>query len=198
MVDMEKREYPKPYIERAIKMIKNKTYPFILEIGCCRQNFSHDVDRETCFGCCDGHSTYLFARTRSWVDSVDINPDHISVAKMVCSNYKNVTFHNIDAIEFAKNEIIRHYDLLFLDAWDVDMPECAEKHLEFYNVFKDKISDKCLILIDDTDLYYDQEKKEYFPDPECLSGKGKLLIPRLIEDGYEIVFKGRQTLLRKS
>lgn len=102
----------------------------------------------------------------------------------------------MDAIDFAEKKPMAQYDLIYLDAWDVDWPECAEKHLEFYKTAKDRINEKCLILIDDTDLYYNHYKREYFPDPECLSGKGKLLIPELLKDGYEIVFKGRQTLLR--
>lgn len=199
MVDMEKREHPKSYIDRAIELIKKTTrVPYILEIGCCRQDFNHDVDKETCFGCCDGHSSYLWARTGWRVKSVDINPEHISIAKKVCKGFDNIEFFTMDAIEFAEKMPMSHYNLLFLDAWDVDYPWCADKHLEFYSIVKGKLNNSCLILIDDTDLYYNQYKREYFPDPECLSGKGKLLIPELLKGGYEIVFKGRQTLLRKS
>lgn len=197
MVDMLKREHPKPYIDRAIEMLSGTENPHILEIGCCRQPFSHNVDTETCFGCLDGHSTYLWARTKWKVDSVDINKDHIEVAKSCCFGLSNVTFYNMDAILYAKFNMLTQYDLLFLDAWDVDLLDCAEKHLEFYDVAKHTLKENCLILIDDTDLYYDHEKKEYFADPECQSGKGRLLIPQLLKDGHEVVFKGRQTLLRK-
>lgn len=198
MVDMENRERPKPYIERAIKLLEATTQsPMILELGCCRQMFSHDVDNDFCPACCDGHSTYLWARTGWIVHSVDNNQNHIDTAKELCKGFLNVSIINMDAIVFARKIPIKQYDLIFLDAWDVDLPECAEKHLEFYSTVKDRINTKTIILIDDTDLYYDHENKEYFPDPECLSGKGKLLIPELLKDGYEILFKGRQTLLRK-
>ena len=61
----------------------------------------------------------------------------------------------------------------------------AEKHLESYEVAKDKLSDTHLILIDDTDFLTDD------------GGKDKLLSPRLIEDGYIPLFNGRQTLFLK-
>jgi hypothetical protein len=199
MVEMEKRDHPKSYIDRAIKILKETVvHPIsILEIGCCRQPLNHDVDNETCFGCCDGHSTYLWGRTGWHVDSVDINMEHILISAKICNEFKNVNLHNMDAIELANSVSLLAHDLLFLDAWDVELPDCAEKHLEFYRAAKEKMTQKCLILIDDTDLYFNQYKREFFPDPECLSGKGQLLIPELIKDGYEIVFKGRQTLLRK-
>ena len=201
MIDQNKRDRPKPYIDRALDMMwkSGKIYnEIILEIGCMRSVLTHHVDI-TAYECCnDGHSTYLFGRTGSRVISVDNNPAHIANAKKACERFGNIIFKEADAIEHIKKleNCTAYFGLLFLDAWDVDLPDCAEKHLEFYNTIKPVLNDDCLILIDDTDLYYDHEKKEFFPDEECLSGKGKLLIPELIKNGYEIVFNGRQTLLR--
>lgn len=197
MVDMTKREMPKEYIERAIKIVKEMFDPYILEIGCCRQELRHDVDKEICAACCDGHSTYLWARTGWNVVSVDINPDYIETAKKICAGFDNVSFIVADAIKYVETIGACNYDLIFLDAWDLDSSQSAENHLNFYNKIKNKFRKKPMILIDDTDIYYDKERKEYFYDDECLSGKGKLLIPGLLKTGYEIVFKGRQTLLRE-
>lgn len=204
MVEMDKRDIPIKYINDAINLLaevkKNKLFDIdILEIGCMRSELNHDIDNAICQGCCDGHSTYLFARTGWRVESVDINQSHIDRAKKSCGHFPNIKFIKKDAIEYAKPmwNLRQQIGLLFMDAWDLELPDSAEKHLEFYNLKKRFLYDGCMILIDDTDLWYDQEKKEYFHDEECLSGKGKLLIPELIKNGYEVVFKGRQTLLRR-
>jgi len=206
MVDMLNREIPLRYIKDAIAELDKKKASFnidILEIGCMRGPMTHDIDTETCFGCGDGHSTYLWGRTGRSVTSIDVDSNSMAMAQEACAEFKNITFVLSDAIEYARSFLKLYKDasgmrigLLFFDAWDLSIPGYAEKHLEFYDILR-PLNDDCLILIDDTDLYYDQEKKEYFADPEGLSGKGKLLIPRLKEDGYEVLFTGRQTLLRK-
>jgi len=194
------RDRPKPYIDKALNILfknKNKFDIDIVEIGCMRSELTHNVDI-TDYECCnDGHSTYLFARTGLLVVSIDINRIHLNNAIKSCKQYENIEYIEEDAIKWAK-EFIENttIGLLFLDAWDVDLPESAEKHLEFYNLIK-PLNDDCMILIDDTDLYWDADKKEFFYDKECLSGKGRLLIPQLLKDGYSITFKGRQTLLEK-
>lgn len=205
MIDQNKRDRPKPYIDRALDLLfknkKNADYDIdILEIGCMRVNLNHHPDIIT-YGCCnDGHSSYLFARTGWNVISVDINPNSITMARETCCNFSNTEFIVCDGIEYATQRIAHpiKIGLLFLDAWDFGEPDSMENHLKFYQIIKPFLNEDCLILIDDTDLLYDDEKKEYFPDEECLSGKGKLLIPELVKNGYEIVFKGRQTLLRKT
>lgn len=203
MVDLLKREVPKPYIDRALDMlIKNKADSNdidILEIGCMRMELNHSVDIDKTFFCClDGHSTYLFARTGLNVMSIDVNQLHIAIAKKACKKFSNVEFVCQDAIQYAKKNLHNglFIGLLYFDAWDVNLPECAEMHLNFYNIIK-PLNDNCLVLIDDTDLWFDQEKRVYFSDPEGLNGKGKLLIPELLKDGYQILIKGRQTLLSK-
>ena len=205
MVDMAAREKPLRYIKDAIGILNESKASFkvdILEIGCMRGAMTHDIDNELCFGCCDGHSTYLWGRTGKNVVSVDVCSRNLAMAQRMCAGFNNIQFVLSDATDYG-SYLRTHMDcaefrigLLFLDAWDVETPLSAEKHLEFYEILR-PLNNDCLILIDDTDLYYDQEKKEYFADPEGLSGKGRLLIPRLKEDGYEVLFTGRQTLLRK-
>ena len=203
MIDQNKRDRPKPYIDRALDILYKNKKVFgigIVEIGCMRSELKHHVDI-TDYECCnDGHSTYLFGRFGSYMISVDNNPIHINNAKKSCYCFENIQFYNVDAIEYVETYIISpaNIGLLFLDAWDVDLPGCAEKHLEFYNTIKPFLNDDCMILIDDTDIYYDHDKKEFFPDETSMGGKGKLLIPELVKNGYEIIFKGRQTLLRKA
>lgn len=205
MIDQNLRDRPKQYIDKALDILFQQKYSSntvydidILEIGSMRGGLVHYVDITTYECCNDGHSTYLFARTGWKMQSVNIDPLHLEMAKSSCAHFNNVEFYCEDAMQTPSRLNNCSIGLLFLDAWDLDVPGSAESHLEFYRKIRRVLKNNPLILIDDTDLYYDYEKKEYFPDPECMSGKGKLLIPELLNDGYEIVFKGRQTLLRKA
>lgn len=197
-VDMLKREVPKPYIDRAITLISRTHAVDVLEIGCMRQPLNHPINETHHFCCGDGHSSYVFVNAGINLLSVDINPVHLECAKNACSMFPNTRFVLMDAFEFVNLETTFDAGLLFLDAWDVSLPLCAENHLAFWNCIKDKINDDCLILIDDTDLYWDFEQKVYFPDTTAASGKGKLLVPYLLNNGYKIIFTGRQTLLKKA
>jgi hypothetical protein len=199
------RDRPKIYIDDALGILierikKGTTYDIdIIEIGCMRSSLNHDINNISHPCCNDGHSTYLFAKTGLKCYSVDISLDHVMKAKESCSDFNNIKIIAEDAITYAGytfNKKIR-IGLLFLDAWDLDLVDSALKHLEFYNIIKNNINDDCLILIDDTDLLYDQNSRQYYKDNSCLAGKGKLLIPELINDGYKIFFNGRQTLLGK-
>lgn len=205
MIDQNNRSRPKPYLDKAISIVReyaegnawcgNKPYyPDILEIGSMRLELNHDINDISSWCCNDGHSTRVFAESGLQVLSVDIDT---SKAAEACKAFSNVSFVNQDAIEFAKEFKKATVGLLFLDAWDVDGGNTAQKHLEFYRLIKDKLNDDILILIDDTDIWFDEEKNELFYDDTGLSGKGKLLIPVLLKSGYEIVFSGRQTMLKK-
>ena len=93
----------------------------------------------------------------------------------------NWNVYNGDGIKFLK-DFKGTIDLLFLDAWDVHYGSpYAEKHLEAYEVAKDKLSKKHIISIDDTDI--------------ANGGKGKLLIPHLLNNNYKLIVSGRQTML---
>lgn len=177
------REAPKKYIDQTINYFNKQNGKVIVEIGSMRAVLTHNIDTEKCAMCCDGHSTYLWGKTLAEVYSIDINPDITSIVKYSCKNFKNVNAITQDGIEFLKN-FNKPIDLLFLDAWDV-IPgtSYAEKHLEAYEVSKKNLHEKSLILIDDTDV--------------SNGGKGKLVIPKALKDGYKIIFSGRQTLLAK-
>ncbi len=204
MVDQDKRDRPKGYIDKALDILAGRNIAHdidILEIGCMRSVLTHHPDILDYQCCNDGHSTFLFARTGLKVVSVDIDPDHVKSAMLSCEKFDNTNHLTMDAIDFARSFAASNppqtIGLLFLDAWDLELPDSADKHLEFYNIVKNCLNDDCLILIDDTDLWYDQEDREYYPSDTPLTGKGRLLIPQMCRDGYEIVFHGRQTLLRK-
>jgi len=72
---------------------------------------------------------------------------------------------------------------------------CAERHLDAYNAALPHLSDNHLILIDDTDVDYINGECQFIDG--AMAGKGRLLIPYLLNNGYKMEFGGRQTLLSK-
>jgi hypothetical protein len=57
----------------------------------------------------------------------------------------------------------------------------AENHLHAYLAAAPHLARRCLVQVDDTDILN--------------GGKGRLVIPRLIRDGFELVAAGRQSML---
>jgi len=197
MIDMDSRDIPELYIKKAIEEFKNRKGKYILELGCMRSDAFHPPFEchDNCKSRCDGHSTMLF-------DSV-INSEFISVdiSKNSCScALRHIKYHNpdcvknMDAIEYLKsrNEPI---DLLYLDAWDTDLKDSAEKHLEAYKIAKKNLHEKSIVLIDDTDVIW-RDNEFHFAE-SGLSGKGRLVIPEMQNDGWKIDFGGRQTMLTR-
>ena len=178
------RGKPIKYLNETINLFNEMDGKIILEIGSCRCKMAHTIDKFDPNCCNDGHSTYFWKnKTNADVYTVDIDNN----CKQIIDNdnrLDGVNAYTQDAIEFSKT-FDKTIDLLFLDAWDVT-PEYpyAEKHLELYETIKTKLSENCLILIDDTDILN--------------GGKGKQLFVKLINDGYDILIKGRQTLFKKS
>jgi FkbM family methyltransferase len=179
------RGKPKMYLLHATELFKKHTNgKTILEIGSARNKMNHSITEFNPSCCNDGHSTYFWKHyTNADIYTVDID----SNCKYIIDNditLKGVNSYTIDAFEFVKhfNEKI---DLLFLDAWDV-VPNCPYDvaHLNIYKELKYKLSDNCIIIIDDTDVGD--------------GGKGKLLIPQLISDGFLMVINKRQTIFIKN
>ena len=198
------RDKPKRFLYKTLELFKNNGGKLIVEIGAARYEMEHDTfdlslkeikeleeknikipeSLKTVHHQNDGQATYFWCKyTDAEIHSCDIDeslsPLYKNDKRLEKTNF--VVDDGIHFLEvFSRNKKI---DLLFLDAWDV-VPGTpyAKKHLEAYLSIKDNLSDKCLILIDDTDV-----GGEY-------GGKGKLLIPKLIEDGWKQIFSGRQTL----
>ena len=202
------RDKPKRFLYKTLELFNLTEGKLIVEIGAARNKMEHDIidlslkeikdmkeknikvpeNLKSNHPQNDGHATYFWCKyTNAEIYSCDIDESLSSLYK----NDKRLEKTNFvvdDGIHFLK-EFPRNkkIDLLFLDAWDVfPGSPFAEKHLEAYLTIKDNLSDKCLILIDDTDI-----GGKY-------GGKGKLLIPKLIEDGWTQLFSGRQTLFCNS
>lgn len=156
----------------------------IVETGCIR-----NTTEESRFG--DGWSTLnweWFAKlTNSSVYVVDIDENHLEKAKEVVPESEYVTYKTQDSVEFLKN-FHRKIDFLFLDSYDYcgdeeNVRKCHEHQLNEVKAVWDKLNDRCLILIDD--VFNEQ-----------WNGKGKLSIPYLLENGFEVLhFIDNQVLL---
>lgn len=176
------RGKPKPYLLAGIDLLNAIDGTTIVEVGCMRRTMNHPIDAFDPDCCNDGHSTMFWGSTGKSVFSVDVNAASISHAQQAVKAYPNVTATCADGISYLK-EFNRQIDLLFLDAWDGDTPNYAENHLLAYQAAADDMAKQSLILIDDTDVYY--------------GGKGRLVIPAAIRNGYELLLIGRQTLLMR-
>jgi hypothetical protein len=193
MIDQTRRSKPKLSIDRAIQILQSINGKVVVEIGSMRQGVLHDIN-DCSFPCCnDGHSSMLWARTGLEFHTVDIDATNYMTTKLAISEYMKSFAYCCDGITFLKT-FKNTIDLLFLDAWDVGMPLCAEKHVEAYEAAQDKLAVKHLILIDDTDVDSINGDLVWATGH---GGKGKLLVPKLLSEGYKLEFDGRQTLLSK-
>ena len=112
------------------------------------------------------------------VHSVDID------LKPLCLPQRdNLNFYHCDGIEFLKS-FDGSIDFLYLDAWDAlaHIPY-AEKHLEAFEAAESKLSAINMVSVDDTDCYE--------------GGKGRLLMPKLLDLGYKKILGGRQSVFLK-
>ena len=197
-INQEIRNKPYEFLFTALDVFENIYGNTIVEIGSMRKDCDHHPSEHHHECCNDGHSTLILASNCKDFHTVDIDPSHSAIAK------QNLEKHNIkgnvhtqDGIQYLK-DFDGKIDLLFLDAWDVCVvPDYAEKHLEAFKAAEDKLAEHAIILIDDTDISYSNEKG-FHNDEECLGGKGRELIPYLKKKGYTLYFKGRQTCFIKN
>jgi len=193
------RSKPTPYLKKAIEIFKKLNFKTVVEVGSTRHgatkkcmeyynNLPSAYTAPAC--CCDGHSTVFWAINDFEVHTVDIDENckkHLEWSFMDLGVPFPANLHvhiPVDGIEFLKN-FDGKIDALFLDGWDKGSHQYAEKHLEAWQVAKDKLSDTHCVLVDDTDF------------TTADGGKDALLTPALIKDGYIPLFNGRQSLYIK-
>ena len=177
------RGQPLPYLKVASQLTREFDFKTIVEIGSMRSALKHGLDEIDPACCNEGHSTLFFAETGAETFTVDVNPRCADVLVAWTRKYRNLHVHTADGIWFLR-KFDRPIDVLYLDAWDV-MPtlDYAEKHRDAYRAALPHLAPTCLILIDDTDIMN--------------GGKGRLAIPQMIRDGFELVTWGRQAMLAR-
>lgn len=121
-----------------------------------------------------------------WIDKTDAKNIHcIDTNKSTINHVKKILKDN-DRISYYENDCmnivpsIKQIDLIYIDFWANDSVEREKKYLDLYlSSNKPK-----LILIDDTD--------------HTTPWKHTKIIPKCLEDGYYIIYTGRQTLMIRS
>jgi len=174
------RERVAPFLAHALELLGPGPRT-VVEIGSMRHAMDHDLAITTRDCCVDGHSTVYFGRAGHRVFSVDADPEATRTTGRACQglDVHAVTADGVAFLEAFEETI----DLLYLDAWDVvDGTPYAEEHLRAFEAAAPKLDPRRhLVVVDDTD----------FPG----LGKGRLLVPRLLEMGYTRAMSGRQTIL---
>ena len=184
------RDKPYRFLKKTLELIDHLKFSTIVEIGSCRTAMKHDLDEINPMCCNDSHSTFFWCKSKCRVETVDINPvcervleEAYETERLTINGKLNI--HIKDGLTFLTNYEGPKIDFLFLDAWDVVegiiKSDYAEKHLEAYEKSKDKLADTCIIGIDDTDI--------------AKGGKGRLLVPVLLNDGWTPLYKGRHSIL---
>lgn len=171
----------RPEIQEAIKLFRFLGGRCIVEIGSIR-------DKNSVLS--DGHSTFMWAENAEMVYTVDIDPQATVMTKALMEEYgyNNVYAITQDGIEYLKN--FNHpIDLLYLDGWDAELEDTAERHLEAYLAARKNLHDESIILIDDA-------------NPEVLgishSSKAALVLVEAEKDGFQVGLSLYQVLLAKA
>jgi len=190
------RSKPGPYLKKSAEIARLLGMKTVVEIGAtrfalsqkCLDYYNSDMNPFVSPPCCaDGHGGIIWTIEGFDVYSCDIDPNCRTQAEWSFGNINQPFPDNLhlhipeDGIEFLRN-FDKKIDVLFLDGWDTGTHEYREKHLESFEVAKDKLSETHLILIDDTDFNIDGEGKDAF------------LSPHLLSLGYILLFDGRQKL----
>lgn len=147
----------------------------IVETGCIRT-----TSDESRLG--DGWSTvnweYHARETGSRVYVVDIDDNHLREAKKVVPPSDFVEYTKQDSLAYLQG-FDKPIHMLFLDSYDYcgdseNIRKCHEHCLNEVKCAWEKLTDKCLVLIDD--VFNDE-----------FDGKGKLAIPYLLDKGFKLL-----------
>jgi len=157
----------RPWLDATIIHFRNRKLKRVVEIGSIRSN---NVEG-------DGHAVMALAEHAESFITVDISPEATAIARELTSHWPHVQAVTMDGVEFLTlhNEPI---DLLYLDGPDPS-PTSHQFHLAAYQAAKRNLTVNSLILIDD-----------------CREGgKGELVIPAAMQDGYKMLVSGYMVLL---
>ena len=150
----------------------------IVETGCARKENNWSGD---------GQSTivwsWLSGQLHGFTYSVDINPDHVTLARLMSPNARITVGDSVDFLRHFGNA--SSISLLYLDSFDykVGSLDAAEHHLRELQAIYDRLPADCIIAVDD-----------------CITpteGKGALVRQWLEERGNLPVLEGYVTVWLK-
>jgi hypothetical protein len=117
--------------------------------------------------------------------TVDICDRALSISRTITEEYKDIiNYHCISSVDFLKS-FQKKADIIYMDAGETG-EDGALLHLEEAKIIinMNLLNDGGLILIDDVNL------------PDTDESKGKYSIPYLLDNNYDIVMNGYQTILK--
>jgi len=172
------RKYPSNSIKKTAKIFNELNGEIIIEIG------------TGLHGEMAGNSMLVWPlKTKATrIIAVDLDQNRLDEVRKATSPYAHVETILTDGIEFLKRFPTK-IDLLYLDFWTPDpvgsLPGTgrAEAYRAAYIAARDKMNDHSLILIDDTDHIH--------------PWKHTYIIPEARKDGFEVLYTGRQSLLKR-
>jgi hypothetical protein len=207
-IDEEKSRYKS--FDYCLDFLKNIEVPEVLELGTCRSfvdgkfrgcnsddsiyweslNFSKWDWGAGCFSLVFGQLSKCNLTT------LDLSEAHIRRCKIMTDSLdiecNHIVSNSLDFLDSTDNK----FDLIYLDTgdmWPIE-PTCDLQLKEVQIIINRELLKKDgLLLIDDV---LNKTPKE-MGDQENKLGKSEYSIPYLIENGYEVVFKGYQYILRK-
>jgi predicted O-methyltransferase YrrM len=116
--------------------------------------------------------------------SVDNDANHCAFARQWTRCFgEAVDVSLADSIAWLKGGS-EPIDLLYLDSLDADQARCAEHGLAEIQAAYSRLRGRSMVVCDDT-VYR----------ANAFHGKGALLVPWLIERGWQVLFSGHQTIL---
>ncbi len=120
--------------------------------------------------------------------AVDMDPARLQEVADAVGDSPRVELVEADGIAYLEG-FNGTVDLLYLDFWVVDEPGAlqgtarSEAYRQVYEAAREKLPRKALVLIDDTDHIHPWKHTQ--------------LVPLARQDGFQVVYEGRQTLLRR-
>ncbi|MES2790052.1 MAG: glycosyltransferase family 9 protein [Planctomycetota bacterium] len=137
-----------------------------------------------------GFFTYLagafLSRFGGRLHSVDIDAKKCAFARDWTGVFgDHVTVHQQDSIQFLNN-FAERIDVLYLDSLDTTEPGHAEHCIREFEAAAPRLHPRSLLVIDDTPWH-----------AGAFVGKGARLVPRLLEEGWRILYAGYQVVLSR-
>lgn len=167
----DKRDRWDKFLFREAIELCNKDLP-IIEIGCIR-------DIRPIAARADGHSTVHWGKSGIKTTTIDIDSNAIKIASKLTSKYTNVELRLGDGFEYLKN-LKSQIGVLYLDGPHPKKEDGTTFSDKCYTEALPNMGIGSVLLIDDCDVS---------------PGKGDLVIPRALNDGFELIKKDRQCLM---
>lgn len=129
---------------------------------------------------------FLF-RSAGCLHSVDINSVNCAFARSWTEQFGScVQIHEQDSVSFLTS-FDRPIDVLYVDSLDTTEPRHAQHALSEFRAAERLLHEQTIVCIDDTPW-----------NAGAYVGKGALLVPHLLDQGWKVLYAGYQVLLSRT